>query len=338
MLSTGVCYIIGAVISGSAVLLMLQVGDHTGGNIGLVVTYTFALAFFLQLLSTIVTAFLTFITSLERMLQCLKEVPQEPSWESAEDKDLLGKWPPHGMVDFRKVSLVYRPGLPTALEEVSFIIPAGSSAGIVGRTGSGKSSLLVLLFRIVEAASGNIFIDGVNIATVGLHVLRKGMAIIPQEPLLFDGSVRSNVDPFGDKNDEEIACVCASVGLLGHKTQAETSELSAGERQLVSLARVLLQHAKIVTFDEPTANIDLATDKKVQQTFQNEFKGSTTLTIAHRLETIINCDKIIVMDAGTVVESGRPQDLLADASSTFALMARKHGGIDVGTDPSSFWL
>jgi len=228
--------------------------------------------------------------------------------------------------------LIYRPGLAPALDGVNFVVQGGTSVGVVGRTGSGKSSLMVLLFRIVEASAGAVLLDGVNVAQLGLHRLRQAMAIIPQEPLLLEGSVRSNVDPFAERSDEELQAVCKRVGLQGDgvldlTVGSSNSELSAGQKQLVSLARTLLQKVQVLAFDEPTSNIDPETDKWIQQTMRSEFSGCTRLTIAHRLETIIDCDQIIVMDTGRVKESGAPQVLLADPNSSFAAMARTHGSI-----------
>jgi len=158
------------------------------------------------------------------------------------------------------------------------------------------------------------------------------MAIIPQEPLLLEGTIRTNVDPFSEHTDDEVRQVCIRVGLpdanvLNLQVGGSTSMLSAGQKQLVSLARTLLQPAKVVAFDEPTSNIDPETDENIQRTMRSEFAGCTRMTIAHRLETIMGCDQIIVMDSGKVAESGPPQLLLASETSAFAAMAHSHGGL-----------
>jgi ATP-binding cassette subfamily C (CFTR/MRP) protein 1 len=334
MWGTGASYVLGSVIAACSVLLMINMSHFSTSDLGLVLTYIFAMCFFLQMTVNTFSLFLTFLTALERLLQVRSDVPQEPAWETNEDRSLPSGWPAGGAVEFRSVQLVYRQGLPPALQNVDLMVPAGSSAGIVGRTGSGKSSLLVALFRIVEISAGEVLLDGIRLSELGLHTLRRAMAIIPQEPLLLEGTVRTNVDPFSECSDTQVSEACARVGLLDANildlhAGGSNSKLSAGQKQLVSLARAILQPAKVVVFDEPTSNIDPETDEKVQRAMRSEFSGCTRMTIAHRLETVISSDQIIVMDAGKVLESGPPQQLLGNASSAFAAMVKSHGGLDI---------
>merc|ERR1711871_1115988 len=223
-------------------------------------------------------------------------------------------------------------GLAPAVKNASFEIQDGEKIGVVGRTGAGKSSLAILLFRINEAATGTIYLDGVDISKVGLQTLRQACAIIPQDPLLLSGTVRRNLDPFDKVTDENLLRESLrKVGLDENLLESEvgtgaSSSLSAGERQLLSLARVLLRFGtiRLVLMDEPTANIDMITDEKVQKCIQTEFHSKTILTIAHRLNTVIE-SKIMVMDAGNVVEFGPSHALLTNPKSYLSTMVDAMG-------------
>ncbi|RXG53670.1 Multidrug resistance-associated protein 5 [Armadillidium vulgare] len=200
--------------------------------------------------------------------------------------------------------------------------------GVIGRTGSGKSSLGAALFRLVELKRGTIMIDGINIASVGLQDLRSRISIIPQDPLLFIGTIRNNLDPFGKHSDAEIWAVLEKTRLketiasLEFKLSSPVIEnganFSVGERQLICMARALLRNNKILFLDEATAGIDTETDLKIQDTLREEFKNCTMITVAHRLNTIMNCSRVMVMDNGSVVEFDSPEKLLQDSSSRFA--------------------
>ncbi|KAI8807295.1 P-loop containing nucleoside triphosphate hydrolase protein [Cladochytrium replicatum] len=244
-------------------------------------------------------------------------------------------WPIHGAVEFKNLELRYRPELEPALTGVSFSIKAGEKIGVVGRTGSGKSSLIVALYRIVEASGGAIHIDDVDISTLGLHQLRTSMAIIPQAPILFDGSIRSNLDFLGKSTDEELWGVLASCGLKSYvetlekkldSPVAENGEnLSVGQRQLLCLARAMLMRPKILLVDEATASVDIRSDTEIQKALREEFKSSTIITIAHRLATIIDYDRIIVMDQGQLAEIGTPSELLSIEDSKFSNLVAETG-------------
>lgn len=265
-------------------------------------------------------------TSVERVAFYTDNVAQEPMEKpSATRKEEIVPtvWPAKGSIEFNKYKMKYRESTPEVLHGVSFTIRGGEKVGVVGRTGSGKSSLMVSLCRLIEdqCHSGQILIDGVDIDGIGLNALRSALAIIPQEPVLFSGTLRSNVDPTElAKDDAQIWQVLDRVGLratverLKGGLDATVSEfgdsLSAGQRQLVCLARVLLRKCKIVLLDEATSSVDFATDALMQSVIKEAFADATILVIAHRINTIIECDKILSMADGQVAEYAHPHELL----------------------------
>ncbi|KAG8385226.1 hypothetical protein BUALT_Bualt03G0020100 [Buddleja alternifolia] len=244
-------------------------------------------------------------------------------------------WPSEGSIRFEDVVLRYRPELPPVLHGISFSISPSDKVGIVGRTGAGKSSMLNALFRIVELERGKILIDGCDISKFGLTDLRKVLGIIPQSPVLFSGTVRFNLDPFNEHNDADLWEALERAHLkdvirrnsLG--LDAEVSEagenFSVGQRQLLSLSRALLRRSKILVLDEATAAVDVRTDALIQKTIREEFKSCTMLIIAHRLNTIIDCDRILLLDAGQVVEFDTPETLLLKETSAFSKMVQSTG-------------
>lgn len=249
-------------------------------------------------------------------------VPLSPS---REDALLKSGWPWNGHVKLNDVSMRYTPFTRPVLQNVSVDIPAGSTVGIVGRTGSGKSSLLLTLFRLVEIeGAGSITIDGVDIRSLSPRGLRESLSIIPQSPTLFSGTLMYNLDASGRASAHEAwsALDAASTELSrqfresGSGLDTMISEggenLSLGQRQLICLARALLKRSKILVLDEATSSVDTKTDSQVQETIRREFvrKGVTVLTVAHRLDTVLGYDKIIVLDAGRLVEEGAPDELL----------------------------
>lgn len=239
------------------------------------------------------------------------------------------QWPAQGHVEFKDVSLVYRPGLPPAVRHVSFTLKGGQRTGVVGRTGAGKSSLVVLLFRICEPSTGSIHIDGREIQKLGLQTLRRAMSIIPQHPLLMQGTVRINLDPFQSASEQELQSVMEKIGLplkfLDKKVGGGANDLSAGQCQLLSFGRTLLSKAKLIVMDEPTSNIDFQTDESIQRVVREEFTTESVITIAHRLNTIIDYDQILVMGEGLLLEKGRPIDLLKNPKSELSGMADSLG-------------
>ncbi|KDO29294.1 hypothetical protein SPRG_20050 [Saprolegnia parasitica CBS 223.65] len=239
-------------------------------------------------------------------------------------------WPTQGVVTFDHYAMRYRDHLDLVLKDVSFTVPAGAKVGICGRTGSGKSSLMVALFRMVEAASGRILIDGVDLASIDLHTMRSRLTIIPQDPVLFSGSLRFNLDPSNGSSDDELWSVLKQVHLgdtistLEFEVAEKGGNLSVGQRQLLCIARALLRKSRVVLLDEATASIDLASDRLIQETIKECFGHDVTLlVIAHRLDTILDSDQILVMADGRVAEYGPPSELLANEASAFAQLAKQ---------------
>ncbi|KIH59278.1 ABC transporter, ATP-binding protein [Ancylostoma duodenale] len=244
-------------------------------------------------------------------------------------------WPSKGEVDISGYSTRYRPGLDLVLKGLSVHISAGEKVGVVGRTGAGKSSLTLALFRIIEPAGGSILLDGVDITSVGLHDLRERLTIIPQDPVLFSGTLRFNLDPTSKYSDAEIWSAIEMASLkpfveslpfgLQHQIDESGENISVGQRQLVCLTRALLRKSRILVLDEATAAIDGHTDALIQGTIRKQFEDSTVITIAHRLNTILDYDRVLVMESGRVAEFAPPQQLLANKNSIFYSMAASAG-------------
>jgi len=246
-------------------------------------------------------------------------------------------------VKFDQVVMSYRPGLPTVLKGLSIDVKGGEKIGIIGRTGAGKSSLMTALLRIVELTSGQITVDGIDISKIGLADLRRAISIIPQEALLFQGTIRSNLDPFGVYDDARLWDALRRSWLvdsdevnsaptdksrtrfnLDTVVEEEGQNLSVGERSLVSLARALVRDTPITILDEATASVDFATDSRIQETIRTEFSEKTLLCIAHRLMTIISYDRILVMDNGSVAEFDAPQVLFGQSGIFHSMCERSN--------------
>lgn len=275
------------------------------------------------------------VVSVERIIHYAKELPSEAPFELPDKKPPCG-WPSSGRVEFCGYSTKYRPELDFVLKDISITINPCEKIGICGRTGAGKSSLLLALFRIIEPCSGKILIDGVDITEIGLHDLRSSIAIVPQSPDLFEGTLRENIDPLGEHQDVDIWTALQHVHLksyvedlpqgLDSPVQEGGASLSAGQRQLLCFARALLYKSKILVLDEATSAVDLDTDSEIQDIIRGPtFKDVTILTIAHRLNTIIDYDRILVLAEGSVTEFDSPTTLLANKSSHFYEMAHEAG-------------
>jgi ATP-binding cassette subfamily C (CFTR/MRP) protein 1 len=261
------------------------------------------------------------MVSMERILQYC-HLESEAPHESDKDRSLSPEWPEKGVIEFKEAKLRYRPGLPLVLKGLNLTIPSQSRVGIVGRTGAGKSSLVTALLRLVELDDGQIILDGVDIKSIGLRRLRSSIAVIPQDPVLFSGSIKSNLDPFEQFADERLVDVLVRVGLwtnesgsavksLEDQVLQDGSNFSAGQRQLLVIARALLDGASVVICDEATAAIDAEADSRIQRVLRTDFAKATTLTVAHRLNTIMDSTHILVMSDGKAVEFDTPGKLLS---------------------------
>ncbi|KAF9436583.1 hypothetical protein BGZ76_003535 [Entomortierella beljakovae] len=274
------------------------------------------------------------MNSAERLLHYIDNLEQEPPAEILGRKP-VPSWPDHGHVSFQNVSMRYREGLPLVLNNISFDIPAGYMVGIVGRTGAGKSSLIQALFRLVELESGKITMDGIVTSAIGTADLRSKISIIPQDPVLFQGTLRYNLDPLSRHTEQELWKALETSGLKSYVQQQENGldllvsangeNLSVGQRQLVCLSRALLIKTKVVVLDEATASVDHATDSLIQKAIRKDFSGSTVITIAHRLNTVVDYHRILVMDHGQVAEYDTPRSLLSDPNSAFSKMVDETG-------------
>lgn len=243
-------------------------------------------------------------------------------------------WPTHGEVAIQDLKVRYAPHLPFVLQGLTCTFFGGKRTGIVGRTGSGKSTLIQTLFRIVEPNIGQISIDGINILSIGLHDLRSRLSIIPQDPTMFEGTIRSNLDPLEEYSDEQIwealdKCqlgdeVRRKPGKLDSAVSENGENWSVGQRQLVCLGRVLLKKSKVLVLDEATASVDTATDNLIQQTLKQHFSDSTVVTIAHRITSVIDSDMVLLLDNGLLKEYDTPEKLLADKSSSFSKLVAEY--------------
>ncbi|RHY22927.1 hypothetical protein DYB25_009688 [Aphanomyces astaci] len=317
-------------------LLMGVVVMHdaiSAGLIALVITYGLSIPANLAGLVNIWARMETALIAPERLheyIRLTKEGERHTPLDEASTS-----WPSKGQVQFDNVSYRYKPTDPLVLKDVSFTVNGGEKVGIVGRTGAGKSSLMMSLFRMNDVAAGHIRIDGLDIADVGLHNLRSHLAIIPQNPVLFKGTLRNYLDPFDEYDDDQLWLALQKVQLDG-RIGADSDKLlgpveengenfSVGERQMLCMARALLRQAKIVILDEATAAIDHDTDQLLQQVVRSEFASSTVLTIAHRLDTVLDCDRILVFDQGQLVQNDTPAALVHAGTGIFFELVTEGG-------------
>ena len=314
---------------GVALYLIATRDEHSPALVALAITYAYVVPYYISIVAQLYIACVTSLTALERLLEFL-HLPQEAARTKPTDPaagDAI--WPAAGRLEFRDVSVRYRPGLPLVLDRISFCLAARERAGIVGRTGAGKSTLMIALFRIVEPMGGSISIDGVNLLDLGLARARQATTIIPQDPVLYKGTVAHNLDPFGDATAERHRDVVTRARLpssmLDVEVQNGGANISAGERQLICFARALLHPRRLLVLDEATSNLDGASDEAIQTLLRSEFKKTTLLTIAHRLGTVIDYTSIIVMGGGKVLEHGPPAELLDQPDGVLASLARALG-------------
>jgi ABC-type multidrug transport system fused ATPase/permease subunit len=288
----------------------------------------------------------------ERIIE-YSNLPTEP----LDGADPPAHWPSEGRLEINDLVVGYADDLPPVLKGLTFRAERNERIGVVGRTGAGKSSLTLAIFRFLEARRGSIYIDGLDISRIKLHALRSRLAIIPQDPVLFSGTVRSNLDAFDEHTDSELRDALERVHLVTPSAFATPSEpaessasatnssnaninpftsllspitegglnLSQGQRQLLCLARAIVSRPKIMVLDEATSAVDMATDTLIQRSIREEFGDSTLLVIAHRLSTIADFDKILVLDDGKVAEFGTPKSLMETKGGVFRGMVGESG-------------
>jgi ATP-binding cassette subfamily C (CFTR/MRP) protein 1 len=330
----------------------------SAGVVGLALSQATYLTNCLEYIIRLFTSAEMSLVSLERLLTFIELPPEAPLEDPADESnsskyldspetkrkapETAKKWPLSGRIRFDGVKMRYRQDLPLVLRGLSFELQPGKSLGIVGRTGAGKSSILQVLFRMVESAEGTISVDGTDIRQIGLQRLRGGLAIIPQDLVLFSGSLRDNIDPAGLCSDEEIWHMLRDVELekfvkskkagLSYEISPGGDNLAVGQQQLVCLARALIRKSHVCILDEATSNVDNETDSLIQRALVKravEDKASI-ITIAHRINTIVGNDYVMVMENGECVEFGQTSELLANADSEFSKLASA-SGLPVGS-------
>ncbi|KAL4933213.1 ATP-binding cassette transporter YOR1 [Aspergillus undulatus] len=325
----------------TGILVVTSRFDVSPSISGLVLSYILAIAQMLQFTVRQLAEVENNMNATERVHYYGTQLEEEAPLHAA---PVPPSWPGTGQITFSNVAMRYRSGLPLVLKNLSMSIAGGERIGIVGRTGAGKSSIMSALFRLTELSSGSITIDGVDISTVGLQDLRSRLAIIPQDPTLFRGSIRSNLDPFNEHTDLELWDALRKAHLIDppsdqdQDTPTPTSKLtldtpvdeegltfSLGQRQLMALARALVRNSRIIICDEATSSVDFATDQRIQETMAQGFRGKTLLCIAHRLRTIIGYDRIVVMDAGGIAEMESPINLWERRDGIFRAMCERSG-------------
>nr|AIB06823.1 ABCC3 [Spodoptera exigua] len=311
------------------VFLFIDFGDAIPvGSVGLAVTQSNTLTLMLQHGARMLVEFLAQLTSVERILEYTR-IDTEPDLFQGK-VEMPPNWPHQGRIVFQNVSLRYAPNEQPVLKNLNIVIESGNKIGIVGRTGAGKSSLISALFRFAYV-DGLISIDGLDTSLISRQGLRSKISIIPQEPILFSATIRYNLDPFDIYSDDDLWRALEQVDLksaipsLDFKVTEGGSNFSVGQRQLMCLARAVLRSNQILIMDEATANVDPQTDNFIQETIRRQFVSCTVLTIAHRLNTIMDSDKVLVMSSGQVAEYDHPYVLLSDPNSHFSAMVRETG-------------
>ncbi|XP_002967127.2 putative ABC transporter C family member 15 [Selaginella moellendorffii] len=310
-------------------LVFLPPGTIPPSLAGLAVTYGLNLNGYQSLFVWNLCNVERMIVSVERIQQ-YSRIPSEAPWEIEESKP-PESWPATGNVELVDLKVRYNSNSPLVLNGISCVFPGGKRIGVVGRTGSGKSTLIQAIFRLVEPSGGKIVIDSVDITKIGLHDLRSKLSIIPQDPTLFEGTIRYNLDPLGQFSDPEIwealdKCQLGDfVRCKEEKLDSLVSEngenWSVGQRQLFCLGRVMLKQARVLVLDEATASVDSATDGVIQSTIATKFQGCTVITIAHRLPTVVGSDYVLVLKDGRIAEYDEPGKLLESSSHFFKLVA-----------------
>ncbi|XP_043679995.1 ATP-binding cassette sub-family C member 4-like isoform X1 [Vespula pensylvanica] len=310
--------------------ILVHTDNILGGDVGLAISQALIIIGMLQYGIKQTVEVIIQMTSVERIFQYMN-LPKEKSLTVA--NSLPPTWPSQGQLVLKNVSMRYSPNEPYVLKNLTVTIEAGWKVGIVGRTGAGKSSLISALFRLFsDGLEGQIIIDEKDTSTIDLRELRSRISIIPQEPILFAASLRYNLDPFNQYDDAHLWDILREVEFtdigLNDQIIANGNNLSIGQKQMICLARSMLRKNRIIVLDEATANIDSQTDELIQRTIRTKFADYTVLTIAHRLNTIIDSTRILVMDAGEIAEFGHPYELLRDKpNGLFAQMVKNTGRV-----------
>lgn len=326
----------------------------SAASVGVLLTYVLQLPGLLNTILRAMTQTENDMNSAERLVTYATELPLEASYRKPEMTP-PESWPSMGEIIFENVDFAYRPGLPIVLKNLNLNIKSGEKIGICGRTGAGKSTIMSALYRLNELTAGKILIDNVDISQLGLFDLRRKLAIIPQDPVLFRGTIRKNLDPFNERTDDELWDALVRGGAIAkddlpevklqkpdengthgrmhkfHLDQAveeEGSNFSLGERQLLALTRALVRQSKILILDEATSSVDYETDGKIQTRIVEEFGDCTILCIAHRLKTILNYDRILVLEKGEVAEFDTPWTLFSQEDSIFRSMCSRSGIVE----------
>ncbi|GBM27210.1 Multidrug resistance-associated protein 1 [Araneus ventricosus] len=323
-----------AVVFFTALLSVIQRRTFSPAIVGLTLSYALSVTESLANCVKIWTMVENQMVSVERIHEYSQLTP-EASWKTESIRFDLNSWPSKGAITFQNYKMRYREGMELVLQGINVDILPRQKVGVVGRTGAGKSSIALALFRIVEPTEGTIFIDGVDTSVLGLHDLRSKITIIPQDPVVFSGKLRVNLDPLGEHSDEDLwrtieqshlkSFVLSLEGGLDYEVSEGGENLSVGQRQQLCLARALLKKTKILVLDEATSAVDMETDKLIQNTIRQEFWDCTVITIAHRLYTVLDYDRILVMEKGNIAEDGKPDDLLENPQSFFYQLASSAG-------------
>ncbi|XP_063772646.1 ATP-binding cassette sub-family C member 5 isoform X1 [Pseudophryne corroboree] len=318
-----------SLITTTGLMIILMHGNISPAYAGLAMSYAVQLTGLFQFTVRLASETEARFTSVERISHYIKTLPLEAP-ARIKNKAPPADWPHEGEITFENAEMRYRENLPLVLKKVSFTIKPKEKIGIVGRTGSGKSSLGMALFRLVELSGGCIKIDGIKISDIGLADLRSKLSIMPQDPVLFSGTVRSNLDPFNQYTEEQIwdslerthmkECITQLPLKLDTEVMENGENFSVGERQLLCIARALLRRCKILILDEATAAMDPETDLLIQETVREAFSDCTMLTIAHRLHTVLGSDRIMVLTQGQVMEFDTPSALLSNENTRFYSM------------------
>lgn len=320
------------ILTSSMFLILIPPGLISPGFAGLCLSYALTLTSAQVFLTRFYSYLENYIISVERIKQYM-HLPSEPPAVIPDNRPPIS-WPQEGRIDLQDLKIKYRPNTPLVLKGISCTFPAGKRIGVVGRTGSGKSTLISSLFRLVDPVGGRILIDNLDICSVGLKDLRTKLSIIPQEPTLFRGTVRNNLDPLGLHSDDEIwealekcqlkRSISSTAALLDTVVSDDGDNWSVGQRQLFCLGRVLLRRNKILVLDEATASIDSATDAILQSVIRQQFTSCTVITIAHRVPTVTDSDRVMVLSYGKLLEYDTPTKLLEDQESAFAKLVAEY--------------